>query len=69
MSVVTPNDTYPVVTPSSLPMTLGASETGISLPKDDFAYNSVPIAVAGTLTVRYARGEDSRPIPYPTEAE
>jgi len=36
---------------------------------DDLSYTSIPFAAAGTVTVRYSRGEDSKPIPYPIETE
>ena len=71
MSVLAPNDTYPVSMPSGLPVAPGEGETvgPILALADDFPYTSIPFAAAGTVTVRYSRGEDSRPIPYPIEAE
>ena len=70
MSVLTPNDTYSVATPSGLPAAPLEGETVVGLAlTDDLPYTSIPFAIAGTVTVRYSRGEDSRPIPYPIEAE
>lgn len=71
MSVLGSNETSPVVTPPAPLVTTVKGEPGIllPLPKADLPYDSVQFSVAGKVTVRYSRGEDSRPIPYPIEAE
>ena len=69
MSVLTPINTYPIATNVGLSVAPGEGETVGPALTDDLPYTSVPFAAAGSVTVRYSRGEDSRPIPYPIEAE
>ena len=71
MSLLVPNDNFAVVTPPILPTASSEGETdpAPSLPENDFSYNSVPFTIVGKVKVRYSRGEDSKPIPYPIEAE
>ena len=67
MSVLTPINTYLIATPVGLSVAPGESETVGPALTDDLPYTSVPFAVAGTMTVRYSRGEDSSPdYSYPT---
>lgn len=69
MAILPTNDTLPVVPPGVAPGVIGTGERTNDLTEGEVTAVCVPFVQAGTVRVRYARGEDLTPLPYPVEDE